>query len=101
MSQARKTSVKVSIVGEEYAIRSDRPPEHTTAVAQFLDESIRSVLASGAIIEPHRAAILAAMQIADELLELRESTRHLNAGMQELAEELRPLLPPAKRRSLS
>ena len=29
--------VRVNIVGEEYAIRSDAPPEHTRAVAEYVD----------------------------------------------------------------
>ena len=99
MNQPKKSSVKVSIIGEEYTIRSDRAPEHTKAVAEFLDGAIRRALGSGSNIEPNRAAILAAMQIADELLGLRESNRRLENDIRQLTEELRPLLPPAKRRA--
>ena len=35
--------VRVSIVGEEYSIRSDVSPEHTRAVADYLDRAIRAI----------------------------------------------------------
>ena len=93
----KKTSVKVEILGESYAIRSEADPEHTRAVAQHLDRSIRQILASGAVIEVNRAAILAALQITSELFLEREANQSITASMQELSGEVRRLLPPAKR----
>jgi cell division protein ZapA len=96
----RKSSVKVMIVGEEYTIRSDAPPEKTRAVAEYLDATIRRVLSGGAVVEAHRASILAALQITGDLLEARESMGEVENGMKQLSAELVPLLPPAKRKSL-
>lgn len=97
---SRKSSVKVMIVGEEYTIRSDAPPEKTRAVAEYLDASIRRVLSGGSVVEAHRASILAALQITGDLLEARESLGEVESGMRQLSAELVPLLPPAKRKSL-
>ena len=58
----RKSSVKVTIVGEEYTIRSDESPEHTREVARYVDETIRNLMNSGAVVESHKAAILAALR---------------------------------------
>ena len=93
----KKTSVKVEILGESYSIRSEADPEHTRAVAQHLDRSIRQILSSGAVIEANRAAILAALQITSELLLEREANQSITAAMHELSGEVRRLLPPAKR----
>jgi cell division protein ZapA len=93
----KKTSVKVEILGESYAIRSEADPEHTRAVAQHLDRSIRQILAGGGVIEANRAAILAALQITSELFLEREANQSITAAMQELSGEVRRLLPPAKR----
>jgi cell division protein ZapA len=93
----KKTSVKVEILGESYAIRSEADSEHTRAVAQHLDRSIRQILAGGAVIEANRAAILAALQITSELFLEREANQSITAAMQELSGEVRRLLPPAKR----
>jgi cell division protein ZapA len=93
----KKTSIKVEILGESYAIRSEAAPEHTRAVAEHLDRSIRQILASGAVIEANRAAILAALQITSELFQERESNQAITSHMQGLAAEVRRMLPPAKR----
>ena len=93
----RKTSVKVEILGESYSIRSDATIEHTKAVAEYLDQAIRQILSSGSVIETNRAAILAAMQITSELFQAREANDAVIAAMGELGDEVRRLLPPAKR----
>lgn len=97
MSASKKHSVRVSILNEDYQIRSDASPDHTRAVAQYLDQAIREVLASGTVVESGRASILAALRITGELFELRDATEALESGMQGLSAEVRRLLPPAKR----
>ena len=94
---SRKSSVKVTIVGEEYTIRSDEPAEHTRAVAKYVDETIRSVMNAGATVESHKAAILAALQITDELFKSQSGREELGDHMRALSGEIRRLLPPGKR----
>jgi len=94
---SRKHLVKATILGEEYAIRTDTSPEHTQAVAEHVDRAIRQVIGSGTVVETHKAAILAALQIANELFLLRQSSAEVTAGMRELAADVRRMLPPAKR----
>jgi len=93
----KKHSVKVTILNEEYTLRSETPPELTRAVARYLDQAIRDVMNSGNVVESNRAAILAALRITAELFEAREISKELSAGMRSLSSELKPLLPPAKR----
>lgn len=96
-SSGRRTSVRVSIVGEEYSIRSDETAEHTRAVAEYVDAAIRRVMKSGAVVETQRAAILAMLQITDELFKTRQSSAELAAAMRSLGADVRRWLPPAKR----
>ncbi|MFN8667272.1 MAG: cell division protein ZapA [Gemmatimonadaceae bacterium] len=93
----KKHLVKVVIVGEEYTIRSDASPEHTRAVAQYVDQSIKRVLNTSMVVENHKAAILAALQITDELFRARASAQSMDEAMDSLAGEIRRWLPPAKR----
>lgn len=95
----RKHSVKVAILGEEYALRSDATPEHTRAVAEHVDGAVRQVMQSGTVVETHKAAILAALQIADELLRARASLAEMTEAVEQLSGEVRRWLPPAKRAS--
>ena len=95
---AKKNVVRVTIVGEEHMIRSDAPPEHTRAVAEYVDRTIRAITNSGStVIEPHRAAILAAMKITDELFGQRAAAADLDGAIEGLSAEVRRWLPPAKR----
>ena len=96
MSDKRHVA-KVSIVGEEYTIRSDATPEHTVAVAAYLDREIRKVLGANALIETHKAAILAAMSITDELIRERTAAKVVEDELRSLNAEVRRWLPPAKR----
>ena len=43
--------VRVNIVGEEYAIRSDAPPEHTRAVADYVDRAIRQIMHGSVVVQ--------------------------------------------------
>lgn len=94
---AQRTSVRVSIVGDEYTLRSDAPEAHTRAVAEHVDRVIRQVLSTGAVVETHKAAILAALQITDELLRARSEADALTARAQTLAADVQRWLPPTKR----
>lgn len=95
----KKHTVKVSILSEEYSIRSETPPEHARAVAAYLDKAIRTVLQSGGVVETNRAVVLAALQITAELFEVRSTLQATNDSISALSDYVRPLLPPAKRQS--
>lgn len=95
----KKTSVKVTIGGDEYTLKSDRTPEHTRAVAEYVDNALKEVLASGAIVEAHKAAILAALAITDELFAERSAASKMADRLTELSTDLCRVLPPAKRTS--
>ena len=94
---SKKNVVKVTIQGGEYSLRTETAPERAMAVAAYLDEAITDAMHAGNIVEPHRAAILAALRIAGELFDERDESAQLETDMRELSDEIRPWLPPAKR----
>lgn len=95
---SKRTVVKVEILGDEYSIRSDATPEHTRAVAEHVDQVIRETMRAGNIVEAAKGAILAAISITDELFQARAGGGSLVADMKRLSAEIRPWLPPAKRK---
>ena len=95
---SKKNVVRVTILGDEYSIRSDVSPERTRAVAEHVDQVIKQTMRAGNIVETQKAAILAALSITDELFDARESGEDLAGSMKKLSEEIRPWLPPAKRK---
>ena len=95
---SKKHVVRVTIVGEEHLIRSDAPPEHTRAVAEYVDRTIKAITNSGTlVVDPQRAAILAAMKITDELFNERATHDELGGAVESLSGEVRRWLPPSKR----
>lgn len=89
---AKRTSVRVTILNEDYNIRTDTSAEHTRAVAQYVDRAIRQVMTAGMVVESNKAAILAALQIAGELFEARENSTQLSRSIRALSEETRALI---------
>jgi cell division protein ZapA len=89
---SKRNSVRVTILNEDYNIRSDTSTEQTREVAQYVDRAIRQVMSSGMVVESNKAAILAALQIAGELFEAREHAEQISRGLRSLSEETRSLL---------
>jgi cell division protein ZapA len=89
---SKRNSVRVTILNEDYNIRSDTSSEHTREVAQYVDRAIRQVMSSGMVVESNKAAILAALQIAGELFEAREHSEQISRSLRSLSEETRSLL---------
>ncbi len=92
-----KHSTRVSIVGEDYTLKSDVSPERTREIAAYVDQAIRQVMSSASVVESHKAAILAALSITDELFKERAGNVEMAQAMGSLSSELRRWLPPGKR----
>lgn len=72
MSTPEKTVVSVLIAGDEYNIRAEATPEYTRECARYVDATISEITRSSrSVMEPHKAAILAAMSLADQLFQTR------------------------------
>jgi cell division protein ZapA len=85
---AEKSSVTVRIAGEEHTIRANVEPEHTRRCARLVDERIQEIRVKGGLIEGHRAAILAALSIADQLFQAEAEVEALRSRVRSQAAEL-------------
>ena len=92
-----KSTVRVTILGDEYTLRSPTTPEETQAIARQVDQSIREIMDAGLAIETHKAAILACLRMAGDLAEARAQVAEATDGMRALSQTIRPWLPPTKR----
>jgi cell division protein ZapA len=91
-------AVRVMIGGEEYTVRSDLPPEYTREVAAYVDQALKKVLSQGPLVETHKAAILAALDITNELFQARKGEREVAARLAAVTDDLAKMLPPGKRK---
>lgn len=66
-----RSSVTVRIAGEEHTIRANAEAEYTRRCATMVDERIQRIKEQSGLLDTHRAAILAALSLTDELLQAR------------------------------
>ncbi len=67
-----KRQLKVDLLGASFVIQSPESPEHLARVAAFLKEKIEEVKGRYSFADPLRVALLAALNITDELFRERE-----------------------------
>ena len=66
--------VKISIFGQEYSVKAPADPDYIKKIAQYLDEKMREVQSGFSSTQAStRIAILAGMNITDELFTARQS----------------------------
>jgi cell division protein ZapA len=69
--ESEKTSLTVEIAGEQYTIRTQASPEYTRDCAAYVDRKLSEIMQQGSLVQAHKGAILAALALADELLQAR------------------------------
>jgi cell division protein ZapA len=84
--------VHVEIFGQTYAIRAGTEPGYVEALAAYVDGQMKEIGRSGGAVDSLRVAVLAALNVADELFQERAKARAGDQGAQQraraLAEEL-------------
>jgi cell division protein ZapA len=79
-----KNLVQVEIMGREYNIRSDEGEERVKKIAQYVDEKLRKISSISKTTSTLNAAILAAMDIANEYFDALEGCTHLRQRVEEI-----------------
>ncbi|MTI83884.1 MAG: cell division protein ZapA [Firmicutes bacterium] len=67
---AARNKVDVEIFGEHYKIKGEAAPEYMTRLARYVDQTMRKVVQRNPRLTLHKAAVLSAINIADELLKV-------------------------------
>lgn len=93
---AERTVTTVQIAGEEYTIRSEASRDYTLECARLVNQTISEIRARASLVEVHKAAILAAMALADQLLHARSEGDRLR---EELARKSARLLADIEERA--
>jgi len=84
--------VPVEIQGQRYPIRSTLDPEYVARLALYVDEKMRAAADATPTGDSLRLAVLAALNIADELFRCRDANHLRDNRFVERAEELERLL---------
>ena len=87
--------VAVEIAGQRYPIRSTLEPEYVARLAMYIDEKMRAAADSAPTGDTMRVAVLAALNVADELFRCRDANRLRNGELAERTQALERLLDRA------
>ena len=93
-----KTPVQVTIFGHSYTVRGEGDPAYVLEVAAYVDRKMREITGRLPGVPPSKLAILASLNIADELFkerarqqtqsrELDHQAARLNAVLDELLQD--------------
>lgn len=93
-----KQVAQVTILGQQYAFKSDTDPAAIERVADFVNERIGEVLSSGRTADSLSAAVLAFMNVAGQYLQLRDGNEAvlMQERLEKLLERLEEELPAQK-----
>ena len=93
MSQARV--IHVDIQGHRYAIKSELDPKYVGDIAAYVDQRMERVGRELATTDSLRLAVIAALNIADELFRARQATSGAAAQLLSRAADIERIVDAA------
>jgi len=84
--------ISVEIHGQKYPIRSTLDQAYVTRLAAYVDEKMRAAADASPTGDSLRLAVLAALNVADELFRCRDVNRERSGELAERAGELERLV---------
>jgi cell division protein ZapA len=88
MTAVAASTVTVDIYDQTYHLRG-QDPAYIAALAELVDSKMRAVASGGTTVDSLRVAVLAALNIADELMRIQSRYRELSGSIHETENSLR------------
>jgi cell division protein ZapA len=88
-------TVKVEIYDQSYQLRGDLDEAYVNELASYVDAKMRSVAESTGAVDSARVAVLAALNITDELYGLRQRQSQIEGPLRERAQRCLALVEKA------
>jgi cell division protein ZapA len=85
---SERSTTDVEIFGSTYHVRGEQDDEYLQGLATLVDRRMRDIAARSSAPDPTRVAILAALNLADELSQSQKRQEGERAKIQEKAAEL-------------
>lgn len=83
--------VVVKINGTEYNLKGHDNEDYLKKIAEYIDSKIKAVCDKNSKLSYNSAAVLAAMNVADELFNSKDEIKNLQSGKVELEKKYRTL----------
>jgi cell division protein ZapA len=87
--------VPVVIHGQQYPVRSSLDPRYVAALAAYVDEKMRIAAEQNGTTDSVRVAVLAALNLADEVFRYRQDRASRAEALADRTHELERLLDDA------
>jgi cell division protein ZapA len=88
--------IKVQILGKEYPISCPEDQQHELLIAaRYLDDKMRQIRGAGRVIGTERIAVMAALNIAHELLQAQQQNQLLSQDLRDRFSSLHERLDAA------
>jgi cell division protein ZapA len=84
-----KQAVQVTILGQQYTVKSEASPEEVRRVAEFVNGQIAEVVAASRAVDTLNTAVLALMNVGGAYLRLRDKA---GGAERDLKDRLKRLL---------
>ncbi len=88
-------TVRVDIYDQSYQVQGDLDEAYVSGLAGYVDVKMRAVAAATGAVDSLRVAVLAALNIADELHGLRQRQAEIEEPLRQRAERCLALLEKA------
>ena len=83
-----KRSVSVQIAGLRYSLKTDEDERWVRSIAAYVDGKMRDVQKTTRTVDTQSAAVLTALQVAEELFAERRVARELRKSIREKSQSL-------------
>ncbi len=77
-------NVEVYILGQRYVIKGDASADYIKHLSDFVDRKLKEAYSNSPNITPLKAAILASLNIADELHRLKDEYNSISQGIRQM-----------------
>src|SRR5436305_2520672 len=92
MDAATTPTIRVEIYNQTYNIRSDGDSEYISQLAEFVDTRMREISSGTLTVDSLKVAILAALHIADEFYQLKNTQAQTDAQLAARSSECSAML---------
>ncbi len=88
MDEQKPSGIRVTIFGTEYPIKGDADPSYIKEVAEYVDRKMKDIAKNAPIHSSLKVAILAALNIADELYRERMDKEKVMSEVEKKIDEM-------------
>ena len=86
MAEIQKNKVVIHLMGRDYALLTQEDPAQVQRVARYVDRKMRELSAAG-LTSREVVSVLAALQLADELLISQSENTRLRRKLDEMSHD--------------